>query len=326
MEGEEPLAFFPRRMSSTPGVSGISLGSEGIALAHLVRPKQGPPVLKACDFIPHSDDREPTRALQEGLRQHGLSRGRCVGVMELGRYHLLQVEPPEVPEAEMKDALRWQIKDLIDFPLDQAVIDFFQVPSQVHRGRARVAYVVAARKALVREGVELLRGAKMRIAAVDVTELAIRNIVSLLPEDPAGVAFLFLDSTTGLITVTRNSMLFLARGITLGTNELRRFSGRKKGDDPTDLDTELRDLLDSIVLELQRSLDFYESNFSQSPIGSLVVAPTDPEIPELFPYLRSYLGPRVRMLDLGSLVEAPDLPPGLQARCLTAIGGALRLE
>lgn len=320
------MGVFSRRISSLPGVSGISLNAEGVGMAYVVRPKEAPPSLRACDFVRSADERERVKVLQEGVQQRRLTPGRCVGVMGLGSYSLLQVEPPAVPEAEIRDALRWQIKDLIDFPLDQAVIDYFQAPSQARRGRADIAYVVAARRNLVRNGAELLRDAKMRIAAIDIPELAIRNIVSLLPEDPQGVAFLYLGSDTGLITVIRHSMLYLARGINLGAAQLHRFAGTGEDRDPKDLAPELQDLLDSVVLEVQRSLDFYESNFSQSPIGSLVVAPTDPSIPELFPYLRSYLGPRVRRLDLGELLEGGDLPSDLQARCLTAIGGALRTE
>lgn len=320
------MPFFTRGISTLPGITGLSLSADGVGLAHVVRQKEAPPVLKACEFLRNGDAREQAKAVQELVRGHDLTHGRSVGVMDLGSYNLLQVEPPDVPEAEIKDALRWQIKDLIDFPLDQAVIDFFRAPTQARRGQANVAYVVAARQTQVRRPAEMMRDAKMKITAIDIPEFALRNLVSLLPEDPQGVAFLYLTPSSGLITVTRNSLLFLARDINIGATELHRAAGEGVGNDAADMPSEFQDLLESIVLEVQRSLDYYESNFAQAPIGSLVIAPTDPEIPGLFPFLQSYLGPRVKRLDLGALLEGADLSPELQARCLTAIGAALRTE
>lgn len=305
------------------GVTGLCERPDGVSIAHVVRQKGRPPRLAVCEFIACSDS-ERSGLLQEFAKQHALSRSRCVGVMTPGSYSLLQVEPPEVPDSEIRDAVRWQIKDLVDFPLDEAVIDVFPMPSQKQREHAKAAYVVAARTSLVQKQAALLHDAKLKIAAIDIPELAIGNLVSLLPEAAKGVAFLYLGRHQGLITVIRNSTLYLARNINVGVVELHQLLQSGPGADLADMELRFHSMLDSIVLEIQRSLDFYESNFSQPPIGSLVVAPPEVEIPALLPHLQSYLGVAVRMLDLGAVLEGPEMPPDRQARCLTAVGAALR--
>ena len=76
--------------------------------------------------------------LQKLVKKHDLDRFPCVSSMDLGDYNLLSVEPPEVPPAELSAALRWRVKDLIDFSIDDAVIDAFQVSNELAPGRKRV--------------------------------------------------------------------------------------------------------------------------------------------------------------------------------------------
>ena len=53
---------------------------------------------------------------------------------------------------------------------------------------------------------------------------------------------------------------------------------------------EQQQAMDAIVLEVQRSLDYYESHFGQPPINSLVIAPLQQNVPGLVDYFASNLG------------------------------------
>jgi len=64
-------------------------------------------------------------------------------------YQLLPIEAPDVDAAELKAAVRWRIKEFIDFHIDDAAIDVFEMPSQGPRARARTMYVGAARNPLI---------------------------------------------------------------------------------------------------------------------------------------------------------------------------------
>ena len=89
----------------------------------------------------------------------------------------------------------------------------------------------------------------------------------------------------------------------------------------------LRRLLDAIVLEVQRSLDYSESHFGLPPVSGLVIAPTESPVPGMLGYLSSNLGLPVRLLDLNTVLECEQtLGDALQARCFEAIGAALRVE
>ena len=305
---------------------GLGLRPDGLDIVHVEHSEGQSPRLKVCSSIDCREQREQSRVLHDAARQYGLPRGRCVGVLSAASYSLLQVEPPPVPEAELRGAVRWQIRDLISFPIEEAVVDVFLVPNPGNRTRNPLAYVVAAPKSVVRRQVDLILGARMKVAAIDIPEMALRNLASFFPEDAKGVATLYLGPEGGVITISREGNLFLARGINISAAALASFCDDAGAVDPLELEPRLQDLLDSIVLEIQRSLDFYESNFGQAPIGTLVVMPTEQNIPPLLPYLKSYLGVQVRSFDLGTILDCPELPDGQDARSLLAIGAALRQE
>lgn len=275
--------------------------------------------LKACGFEPCADRAALPEALAALVKQHELGREAAVLVMEPGAYNLLLVEAPEVEAAELKAAMRWRVKDLIDYPVGEAVIDAFEVPGQSGRGRPRMLYAVAARSSEIDERAALVQEAGLKLTAIDITELALRNIAALLPEDNAGVVLLHLRERSGVITLTRQSTLYLTRTIDIGADELHEADARNP--------EELYRLLDNIVLEVQRSLDYYESHFSQPPITSVVVAPLRRELPTLVSHLNSNLSVTARALDFEPVLGGAQMLTGeLGARCLSAIGGALRAE
>ena len=54
-----------------------------------------------------------------------------------------------MPPAELRAAMRWRLKDSIDFRVEDAVIDVFDVPDQNRGGHGRMMYAVAARRSAV---------------------------------------------------------------------------------------------------------------------------------------------------------------------------------
>ncbi|MFU8838177.1 MAG: pilus assembly protein PilM [Thiohalomonadaceae bacterium] len=291
------------------------------------------PRLEHCEFIP-ADAAEHAQLLQQLSNKYRLNKSPCISVAESDNFSLLLVEAPEVKPDELRAALRWKVKDLLPFHVDDAVIDVFDIPGQQQRGRPPQMYVVAARLSTVQEHINLLEQRGVQLAAIDIPELVLRNIAMLLPEAPNGVALLHLTADSGTLIICRADILYLTRSIKLGYRQLARILTQDSGqDDEFVLDEAeptpeaLLQAIDGIVLEIQRSLDYCESHFSLPPVASLVLAPMVEEIPPLMPYLSSNLGIPVRMLDLNAVLDCPQhLDDAMQSRCLLAIGAALRQE
>jgi len=83
----------------------------------------------------------------------------------------------------------------------------------------------------------------------------------------------------------------------------------------------------AIMLELQRSLDYYERHFDQPPITRVVLAPADARSAALAHELKSESGLEVELLDLNERLRCREpLSPQLQSAALLAVGAALREE
>jgi MSHA biogenesis protein MshI len=275
----------------------------------------GAPVVTACDLHPwDGGDADRSRLLLRLAGQYQLGRSRCTTLLDSADYSLLLTEAPDVPADELRAAIRWRIKDLIDFHINDATLDVFDLPGEKVSGRARPMYAVAARTPAIQKRVDQLTSAGINLDVIDIPELAQRNLAALLPEDVKGVVMLSFTATGGLLTITRQGELFLSRGMEVGLDALTMTP------DPSGYH-------DRIVLEVQRSLDYYDSHFRQAPIGDVVLAPLPCEAEGLLEYLKTNLSATIHVMDLGSLLRFEhEVPAAMQSTCLATLGAALRLE
>lgn len=321
------LLSFLKRTRATHGLACLGLDSDGVALAHIVGHEAESLRLAVCAYQSCEDSGHLSRAAASVVRDHGLAGAACVGVLSPEQYSLRLVDAPDVSRAELGAAARWLIGDLVDFNVDEAVIDFFEVPQQTSRGRPKRIYVVAAEARVVQRMVDVVQASGLKLAAIDITELSLRNLSALIPEDEGGLALMHLGGRDGLITMTQGGRLYLARKLETGLDQLAGFeTGRLDTGEGLALARDA-ELFDGLLLEVQRSLDYYESQLGQPPVPTLVVAPLEREVPELVPYLAKNLTVDVRALDLSDLIECSQpLPGDIQARCLSVVGAALRVE
>ena len=302
-------------------VAAICTGDAGIALAQIRRDENLPPVLTACGFRPLEAGQSERSLLHEVAGEYHLNRCPCVSLVELGEYTLLMVEAPDVQPEELRSAIRWRIKDLIDFHIDDAVVDVFEVPDSRAAGRNKMMYAVVARSTRVKKRIDELLEAGVNLNAIDIPELALRNIASLLPEDAGGVALIYIGEERGLITISRQSILYLSRRIEKGINALP--DTVMHIDEPDVVEP----WLDNIIVEIQRSLDYYEGHFSQPQVSSIAIAPLSRDVPGIAEYITEQLEIPTRVIDVNTLIDVDQpVEKEVQSECMLAIGAALRQE
>ena len=256
---------------------------------------------------------------------HKLDKQALSEVMAPGEFTLQLLDAPQVAEEEMRDAVRWKIKDLLDYDIEHAVLDVFEIPGLKEQGRMPQIYAVCAHEDKVRKCIEQAESADMALRYIDIPELAQRNIAARLADDEAGVALLNLQEDRGLLTLTQQSILYLARELDSGYRVLANTAVANDG--ALALSEMPGEGLENVALEIQRSLDYYESHFRRPPIKTLLIAPLAQPLPELLEHIRSSLGLNVRMLDLAEMIDMPSEPNAqMQARAFYAIGAALRTE
>ncbi|MBT8109303.1 MAG: pilus assembly protein PilM [Gammaproteobacteria bacterium] len=273
--------------------------------------------LSAAAVERHANDDDWPGRLERQASGIQLGRTPLTSVLPSGSYQLVLVEIPNVPANEVPSAVRWQIKDILDFPVDEAVIEMFEMPELSTSSNKNMAYAVATQRSRVQDHIELLHDAGLSLDVIDIPELCTRNIATLLPQDARGVAFLHFADSHGTLTITRQGVLYLIRQIEMGLAAMEAV---------VQDDFARKELVSTIVLETQRSLDYYESHFDYGPVTELVLAPGS-NIGGLADSLHEELGLTISSLDLNGLFDMrAALSIEDQSDCLVAIGAALRSE
>ena len=284
--------------------SGVVCAAGGCAMASVGVGSGGRRLLEACVSVAGSGE-EQQAAVSSWLAASGRDAGTISGVLDPADYELMQVEAPDVLPAELKAAVRWRLKDVIGFPLEDAVVDVFDMPEPARRnGANKMIYAIAAKRQAIARQAALLKGGGGRFDVIDIPELALCNLAALLPEAAEGLILLWLDEHAAQVLVLRKATLYLARRVQFAD------AGRPN--------------VEAIALELQRSMDYFERHYDLAPLRHLIIAPGDARAARIGQALAKETSLRIQSLDLR---RALDLAAGVEPSdrvSLLAIGAALR--
>lgn len=307
------MAFW-RKARKKDGWLAMVPAGEGVHAAVVRRQGAGKPAVLACAFHPGAIAELAALLTRVGRELHA-GQHRCASVLPFGAYQLLSLDAPNVPAAEMKTAVGWRLKDMIDFPVADATLDVIDIPV-ASNGPTHNHHVFAAvaRNPVIESHQNLYAEAKLPLEAIDIAEMAQRNISALLEPEGRGLAMLSFDAGGGLLTVTFKGELYLARRMDV---TLAHVEGSPE---------QRQQHFDRIALELQRSLDNFERQFQYVAVSKLVLAPTGSS--GLHDYLSSNLYLPVDMLDLDTVLDLDKVPelrdPVQQNGFFLALGAALR--
>ncbi|HYC42836.1 MAG TPA: pilus assembly protein PilM [Noviherbaspirillum sp.] len=311
------MALFPRKRA-LDGWMAFDFLADGIAVVYVRRAQEGPPVVEAASF--HRADRDALGSTLLRLQKElHADRHRCTSLLGAGDYQLVTVEAPNVAKDELKVAVRWRIKDLLDFHIDDATIDVLDIPVDKNAAaRGHSMYVVAARNQLIQQRQGLFETAKIPLSVIDIPEMAQRNLSELVAADERGVAMLSFGSAGGLLTVTFKGELYLSRRIDITTGQLQEGAAEQKSA-----------LHDRITLELQRSLDHFDRQYHFITVSKLMLAPMG-DGSALKDYLAANLYLPVEEFVLGAYLDVSKVQAlqdvTEQQRFLMALGAGLRNE
>ena len=232
------------------------------------------------------------RTLGKLVNKLGMQGSDASLTLPLGSYKMLQMERPGVEDAELIDAVRFRLKDQLDYPPEDAALQVFDAPHPGDRGQTAFVNVVAVPMRLVREHTVLLKKAGLLPRKITIAELALRELSMTRAGLEEPIATVFLNSRQGVIQVTRGRELFLSRRIDYGLGSIKP------------LDAEATGIHMTLPLELRRTIDYFESNYSVGHIRKVCALPADPMFSNLMQHASEFIGYKVEPLELpADLVE-----------------------
>lgn len=173
-------------------------------------------------------------------------------VLGAGSYQIIAADKPAIPEDEIPQALLWSIKDMVAIPASNIHLDYFEFPSATNNK----LQVVVTDKAQMMQLAQAVVDNGLVVAGISIEELMPANLFGVEPQ--ARLVICHVPSEEVLLTVVRDGELWMQRRLR-GYSEL----------DSLTAEALQFGLADNLSLEIQRSMDFFESQLRQAPVTSI---------------------------------------------------------
>lgn len=289
---------------------GIEFLPAGVAIAQVQTGKKMSGRVLGSDFLPAVGRQAQILALQEWVRSNDLQKCSCVCVMLADDCNIYQVEKPLVDEAELVPALTWRIKDLISYDVGSAVVDFYPMPVSNKNNTQQVS-VVTAQGSTVSSYVECIKSTGLKLVAIDVASLVSANLKNVQQATNQTLAILSLTETSGNLSIFHDTDLYVSREFKIGTSHLEQVTA---DDEST---------YDSLLLEMQRSMDYFESYYGLGSVSKLLIFPQISATEKMAMYLQNLTNFDI---DFVTVNNSEEVESGgvLEPHCFHAYGAALR--
>ncbi|MGI2066989.1 MSHA biogenesis protein MshI [Shewanella sp. MF08487] len=166
-------------------------------------------------------------------------------------YQLLLTDKPNVDVTELPQALLWSVKDMVSLPVPQIHLDYFESPLASNK----INVVVVDKTKLV-SMVQAMHEQNLQLAGIGIEELAMTNLFG--DDNQARLVVSHNPGQELLLTVVKQGQLYMQRRV-------RGFTHLDKA--PAE---ELAyGMADNLSLEIQRSMDYFESQLRQAPVASI---------------------------------------------------------
>jgi type IV pilus assembly protein PilM len=324
-------------------VIGLDIGAYSIKIVGLKMTSRGA-FLTALGIkeIPRKKGEENLQGLIETLRsllKEFPLKVQKIRLMVSGRgVNLIRLPLPSMPRAELLEAIRWEIKDRLPFPIETARIDFHILDEFVEEGVKKVdLMVVVCPTDLIHRTLSVAEGAGLQPSHLDVAPFALWNAFALqeqaVKEDV--VALIDLGSEKTGIHLFKDERLQFSREVSPGGEDItqaiieglghkvdpgllyeeaeklkhtvgiglesdgseppgevpRSIDQTRSSNEPTSTSTSfrIRPVMERLVSEIGRSLDYYRSQFNVERINRVLLTGGGANIQNMAAYLSGEL-------------------------------------
>lgn len=298
---------------------------------------------------------EQAALLTETLKKMGVKTGNAVsevsGPWTVARHTYF----PDLPDEEMREAIRWGSKADFPFALDEALIDFLKLDVLTKEAGESEAEIVAAAagRGVVERRLDLLRSSGLRPLFISLPAFSLMQAYRFTQPVPWKETAVILDlgCKKTHIVILKEGKLKFSREIAVagdfftqaltGTFEVHgrevvieeetaekiKLSAALKPETespqllfgvPLDLvQNRLTSVADRLLLEVERSLNYYKNQFKDYNIARILMAGGGSQLKGLGPYLEKNLEIPVRCFEgTGALILKKKINQELLARNL----------
>lgn len=282
-------------------------------------------------------------AIREAVEKGGIETRDVVAAVAGLSVIVKKVNLPVMSRDELADQIQWEAEQYIPFDVNEVNLDFQILDGQSVDDQMEVL-LVAAKRDLIDDYVQVISEAGLKPLAIDVASFAVENAHELNYEaQPEGVtALVNIGAQVVNINVIQDGVPAFTRDITTGGSQYteqiqktlsvsfdeaerlkRGGSATEESQDlvPQEVEQAIRSMTDALVGEISRSLDFFTATSAESRIEKVMVCGGGSQISGFVKAFRERTGFEVDVLDpLARMLPSKNFDPEFLQQVAPSLG------
>jgi len=295
----------------------LDIGTNAIRVVQLTPSGSDGWVLQHYGYAPvdektsSSDSAESRRRLGEiimsAIGQSGIKDKNVVIGLPSSKTFNTVIDIPMMPEAELKNTIKYQIDQYIPMSIDEAKVDWALLGQSLHDPTKQEVLLSSTANAFAEDRLEFIEALGLNVIAAEPDPLAM--IRSLLPsgvkdarliidvgEQSTDLAITFGDSPRLVRTIPmgiKSLVKAAVQNLNVQDDQARQFI-LKFGLAPDRLEGQvyraIEGTLDNFASELTKSIKFFQTHYPNTPVGGILLSGFGAAIPQFGAYVTAKTG------------------------------------
>jgi type IV pilus assembly protein PilM len=278
---------------------GLDIGSRSIKASEISETKRGRTLEKFgmididSGLIEEGAVREP-EAVADNIRQlwkNSGFRGSNVAI-SIGGYSVIvkKINVQTVSEEQLQESIHFEAEQYIPFDISDVNLDFQILGENEHNPNQMSVLLVAAKKEMVNDYVNLAQLAGLNPCIIDVDAFALQNIFEVNSDlKDENIALIDIGASKTSLNILKGNASVFMRDVSLGCGQINQkiasiadctvdeAESLKFGESSEKISQEdLSDIISSVVsdwcTEIRRALDFFYSTYPDEQIKKIVLS------------------------------------------------------
>ncbi len=277
---------------------GLDIGSHAVKVCELVESGQGFKLVSLgsarlpADAVEDGELRDPDAVAQviKNLIGNLQIKGKKVGISISGYSVILKkINLAVMTEKELEEHIQSEAEQYIPFDLDDVYLDYQDLKTNTEGEDRTDVMLVAAKKDVVDAYLQMLQSIGLKTVLVDVDAFALENSFETNFGLEGNVVLVDIGSSKMNINIISNGASLFARDVVMGSRQLTeqiqeafeldfdQAEALKVGTaSPEEKQAQLEQVFATTttqwVMEIQKAIDFYNSNFPENPLSKIVMS------------------------------------------------------
>ncbi|MFP7754013.1 type IV pilus assembly protein PilM [Thermodesulfobacteriota bacterium B35] len=279
-------------------ITGVDIGSHAVKVCQLRKTGRG------YSLVALGSAALPPGSVEDGVLQEPEEVGRTVATLfknlkikdtrvgiSISGYSVIvkKINLEVMSEEELHEYITSEAEQYIPFDIDDVYLDFEDLHTATDEDDRTDVMLVAAKKEVIDDYLEMLQEQKLKPVLVDVDGFALENIWETTAQEAENVALVDIGASKMNINIIADGASVLARDIVVGSDQLTEQIAGSLGVDFEEAEKiklglvaveENRDELEEIftqtctqwVLEIKKAIDLYVANNPRQPLQRLILS------------------------------------------------------